>query len=735
MPHREFDDYIDAELRDTPVPKGLVKRLRGIASLSDEEIDFRLSEIRPPAEFFPRLKSAVDDIVMDETLSDIDLPPRVIPRARTIAHRRSKATAFGRLALAASLWICVTTGYIAAVAGVLSSFREKVREPLSVVVIDRGPLQIISPPEPAVTIVESNPAEAFAEFNEAEQDVAAPPVLAIVESFPPGVAGQLMAEMGRDWDPMENWLLRRWGVLGAPQSDYEELLTIRTVAEMKNQGVEIPLARGFDREFFLMRSARPPVSTALAPDLSTIAVPLSTASTRYDDAWRMVANGRSPQPDSIRVEDFLAAMDYRFAPARPGQLELRTAAGPAVFSPGRGGVLQLGVTAGDFPQRTLPKTHLTVGVDVSASMGADEQLFTVCQGLKRLVDHLGPDDRFSLIVFNEQAATIVAEASAGDRDKLYRELSRLSARGGTNLAKAWQYAVSTAAAAESDPDLARRLVIITDSRMAVRTDERHRLKALTSAAARSGLRVDVFDFSGPASADPLLEELVAIGQGETTRALSAAEIRWKLLEVLSGENSVVATDARMTLAFNPRAVAAYRLIGHDSMPYGGLLPATTDATFHVTEAATAMFEVWLHANDENVVATVDLQWTDPVTGDLRRAGPQRVSRLQFATSFAGSPIPLQAGLLAAETAQVLREDYDFSVEDGRSYGYRPKRRDLEHVLDAAAEVNPLLARRLQFQQFMEFVEQADRLMRNRRIERSNAGQRGIINGRWQESGG
>jgi hypothetical protein len=78
---------------------------------------------------------------------------------------------------------------------------------------------------------------------------------------------------------------------------------------------------------------------------------------------------------------------------------------------------------------------------------------------------------------------------------------------------------------------------------------------------------------------------------------------------------------------------------------------------------------------------------------------QRISRLQFAPSFAESALSLQAAALAAETAEVLRGS-----------PFVPSRtRGLQDVLEAADEVNPRLSESPVFQRFLSLVERAEQV--------------------------
>jgi hypothetical protein len=112
-----------------------------------------------------------------------------------------------------------------------------------------------------------------------------------------------------------------------------------------------------------------------------------------------------------------------------------------------------------------------------------------------------------------------------------------------------------------------------------------------------------------------------------------------------------------------------------------------------------------------------------------------VSGLQFANSFEGSPIPLQAAAVAAEAAEVMRQGYNFAVSSPTSYAYFPKPFSLQHVQSAASRVNPQLTERGSFQRLMRLVEQVDSVGIQRLPTAARSGERSVASGRWRESGG
>ena len=90
--------------------------------------------------------------------------------------------------------------------------------------------------------------------------------------------------------------------------------------------------------------------------------------------------------------------------------------------------------------------------------------------------------------------------------------------------------------------------------------------------------------------------------------------------------------AKIESDFNPKAVAAYRLIGHEANSLADLTPAAVEAELAAGESATAMVELWFQPAEIDDLGRAELSWHD-AGGELRRVS-QRISRLQFAPTFA-----------------------------------------------------------------------------------------------------
>jgi len=407
------------------------------------------------------------------------------------------------------------------------------------------------------------------------------------------------------------------------------------------------------------------------------------------------------------VEDFLAAVDYELPAVEPGQVGIRTAAGPSVFGRHEAGLsprlLQVALQAGPAKTRALQAAHLTVAVDVSASMRWGGRMEMTRRALRRLVGQLGRHDFMSLVSFNERAYVDEELRGSSETDDLLAAIDRLRPKGGTNIGEGLRVAASVAMQIPSDSTVTSCLVLMTDGVSGVSEETATKIEQmLADDVAASGVTLHIIDFGDRGEGDPLLARFAAAGGGRVIPAETAEQIRWTLVEILTGSSSLVAADTALQVTFNPKAVAAYRLLGH-APGAAGLMCGMAQTDLRSGQAATALFEVWLLPDGEDDVGVAEVTWRDPGSGETH-ARRQRISRLQFAASFAESPLPLQAATVAAETAEILRE----------SYFVASSTRDLTGVLEVAQEVNPHLARRPSFAEFVSVVQQAERVRHRRR---------------------
>jgi hypothetical protein len=314
-------------------------------------------------------------------------------------------------------------------------------------------------------------------------------------------------------------------------------------------------------------------------------------------------------------------------------------------------------------------------------------------------------DRVSLILFNEEVLTVADAAGIQDLPELTKLVDSLEPHGGTNVIAALQLAVSHARDAVSGIRYRREVVMITDDQMTPLSGEALRIHALVRNARESGVRLSVVDLDGQMEKS-FLHDLAVDSAGSLLKASSGDELGWSLTEVLLGQKPVVAEDAQVTVHFNPKLVAAYRLIGHESTGLGGMLPAESETALRLGETATLLFEVGFNSEDESQVGYVDLKWTDPRTGALQRRR-RAILREHFVDAynpavhsvsdafFSGSEA-LQRAAFAAEVAEVLRQSPFVTT----------KSRGLNHVKKAATNLSGHLRQQPDVVRLLELADKA-----------------------------
>lgn len=699
MTEHKPDRRLDEQLLDVPLPDGMLGRLREGSAFSDKQIDRRLGDVPVQASLLNRWKQVAEDEWIDNRLRDVPLSLVVLPRCR-IESRRLSRIRWARMAIAASLMMLLGSAFMVSIGGMLVSLRRQPMEQNTVQIAAAAPVELsMNYPELFEIVVEdrveSPERNALVDWGKVD-------LLDLAEHVSHGPAGRLADQLASGQIELDaDLFVIYYGPLGYVDAGEDNIPVMEPSLPSPLTGIKPPLIRQFDRAFLFNRGENPIVAPASHPELIQSVVPLSSSTASFDLTRRLIAEGRLPDARQIRVEDFLAAMQYRFPLPGEGRLGIRTAAGPSLFGKPMGSLqpqlLQIGVQAGGVPKRRLRATHLTIALDVSASMRFGGRLEMARQALRGVIGQMREQDRLSLVIFNSEVVRLADRADRQNAERVLQLLEAVRAAGGTNLSGALQQSVSLAVTPPLRAGVARRFVLISDGAATLPADKIAKVKGLLSQAGRHGLGMRVIDLSDTAglkddieAGDPVLSQLAEAMRADVLRAQSAAPIRWALLKTLTGRNAVVASETKLSIVFNPQAVFAYRLLGHEATVLG---ENAVEVEFRAGQAATALYELWLKPASPNHVATAVVTWRDPSSGK-RRTLKQPISMVQFASTAAEMPLSLQAATIAAETAEILRQSYFCDV----------KTRNLGGVLNAAGQVNPLLLERAEFRRFVHFLE-------------------------------
>ncbi len=237
-----------------------------------------------------------------------------------------------------------------------------------------------------------------------------------------------------------------------------------------------------------------------------------------------VRAGEVPDVEDLAYEGLYAEHDLPVSgPACRDALCVRAAGAvvPDFGASSSSGWVQLGLSSGvDLTTFRRPALNVALVLDNSCSMGTDKMEAVKAAGLK-LAGLLGPDDRVSVVRFDD-SAQLLAAAALPDVESVRRTLAPVRAAGGTCIECGLRLGLDQLRAAKS-ATRANRVLLFTDAMPNVQATGASEFMTLLTQAASEGLHVTVFGVG------------LDFGQALTTQVSS-----------VEGANAVFLADASRT---------------------------------------------------------------------------------------------------------------------------------------------------------------------------------------------
>jgi Ca-activated chloride channel family protein len=599
------------------------------------------------------------------------------------------------VALAASLLVAVGAAYAAGVALHLASLAPSPSQPTPWLLAE-APVELFSPPDS----VEFLPIE-----------TALPSALAAVPDWPTLARGAVLDRED------ESTASRPLVAVNLPPTGTDWLLVPRRFPEVIRlqaataavvqgdaavpvpSGAAWPSGAEFPWDLFRATGIHPALSPAAHASLRTSRVPLAVDPAHGLIVQREIDAGRWPDSRDVRVEDFLAALDYEFSPPSGAGLALYAAGGPSPFGGSDLSLLHLVVQT---PLAAVPQhepTHVVLAVDASAEMRVALRWDHVLGALENVATRLNADDRVSLVVFSGQASVLLDRAPGSEAFRLAEVLAAVEPEGETNLGYGLRAACELAEAPAPDLDepaeLPTLIVLLSDGGAAPEPAAQARISEALRSYVRDGTRLSVIDVSGNPQPDAQLSLLAEVAGAPVALAASTTQATAALVAALDGESQVAARGAELSVTFDPQSVLGYRLLGHEMSTAEAAQPASLAADLVRGQQATGLYELQL-APSADVIAEVQLRWFDPTDGSQRET-QRTIRRAELAPSWRECRSTLAAAALAAEAAEVLRGSY---FAQGST---------LRDVLEGARRLPESFREHHRLPELLRLVEEADRL--------------------------
>lgn len=543
------DSLVDAALRAVAVPADLGERLRPERLFADDALDRMLGDVALPLGLAGRLRPPAA-VAPARALAG----PMAAPARRAAGRRWWRTLARDGMAVACSLgfvaamfwgglWITDTTTQATAGRQIVGRPATPAGRPAEASGGQPGPGPAVTPHEGDL----SAPQDAVAR--------ASPQVVARrTEAVVVGEGAR------RDAPP----LIRTAPLVGDGSRPAAE--GMRIVPDDSVGGVRraVPTMRGYDLAFEMAHGEPPFIEPAIAPGLAVDRPPLVVATDSFDRVWPLPRGRRRlAEIEQLRAEHLIASMSSAPAASGGGKPALDLAAVRSI-RPGRPTYLvecrvTVPVAPADEPSPFGP-VDVTAVLDHSAGPEALPLWQAACRGLASAMDRLGPADRVTVIVAEPRPRRVAIRATAPEVRRLCDELEEEPPFGSADL----DAAVALAREPSESGGSAQRLVVVAHAERAERC-------AGAAGAALQRWRVALAAGQDDAAPHPRFVLVSGISDGSDADALAGVPgwtlsdptmVRRRCAALVAGQPQVVAEDVVLEVRFDPRTIAAYRLVGH-----------------------------------------------------------------------------------------------------------------------------------------------------------------------------
>ena len=451
----------------------------------------------------------------------------------------------------------------------------------------------------------------------------------------------------------------------------------------------------YDLTFFKHYGVNPFIDTE-DDHLSTFAMDVDTAS--YTVARRFVQDGNLPDPDSIRVEEFVNFFDQGYDRPTESAFAIHVEGSPSPFGGDNHWLMRVGLQGKSVSSEERKDATLIFTIDISGSMDRENRLGLVKKSLRLLVDELRPTDEVGIVVYGSRGSVLMEPTSGRDKEEIMGAIDSLSPGGSTFVEEGLDLAYRMASG-EVEPGRITRVIVLSDGVGNVGDTGADSLLRKVRHHVEEGVTLTTVGFGMGNYNDILMEQLANDGDGSYYYVDSLAEAQRIFVENLTGTLQVIARDAKVQVEFNPEVVSRYRLLGYENRRVADedFRDDTVDAgEIGADHSVTALYELKLKEDTTGVLSAIRVRYEDPDTRQVVEI-ERDFQRGDLALELEEASPRFQMAAVVAEYAEILRESY--WAQDG----------SLGAVIEQARRVQQLLPEELDLAEFADLVVRTERI--------------------------
>ena len=295
--------------------------------------------------------------------------------------------------------------------------------------------------------------------------------------------------------------------------------------------------------------------------LSTFSIDVDTAS--YANTRRFLTDGALPPAGAVRIEELINYFRFDYPqPSGDEPFSITTELAASPWNP-KHRLALIGLQGRAVDRGEPAPRNLVFLLDVSGSMAPPDKLPLVRTSMRMLADILTERDRVAIVVY-AGASGLVLPATPGDqKERIHQAIARLEAGGSTNGASGIKLAYEVARQNFNRHGV-NRVILATDGDFNVGITNQSELIDLIEHERESGIFLSVLGVGTDNLNDSTMEKLADKGNGNYAYLDSVREARKVLVREANATLETIAKDVKIQIEFNPREVAAYRLIGYEN---------------------------------------------------------------------------------------------------------------------------------------------------------------------------
>ena len=412
----------------------------------------------------------------------------------------------------------------------------------------------------------------------------------------------------------------------------------------------------YDDVFFKEYGTNPFIDTE-DDHLSTFGMDVDTAS--YSVTRRYLQDGYLPPTEAVRVEEFVNAFDYNYAPPSQDAFAVHIEGAPSRFGEGkRLQLLRIGIQGRVVPDENRKDATLTFVIDVSGSMAMENRLGLVKRALTLLVEQLRPSDEVAIVVYGTRARTVLRHTGIEGREEILEAIHSLEPDGSTNAEEGLRLGYKLASR-NARVGRINRVILCSDGVANVGETGPDAILREIRAYVKEGITLTTVGVGMGNFNDILMEQLANKGNGFYAYVDTLNEAKLVFVENLTRTLQIIAKDAKIQVKFNPEVVSRFRLLGYENRRLDHEDFRDDDADggeIGSGHSVTALYEIKLHEGTSGQMATVFIRHEDPDTHRVSETD-EGIFTTELKRVFEDASPEFQLAATVAEFAEILRESY------------------------------------------------------------------------------